>query len=193
MKGDWTLEQIDPLLKAIISRFEALQITPLVCGSIRRGRTEGIGDVDLVVPTSWYNVDKALASFPNLIRLPDNKGVRVYSHNEIQFKVFRCSPLKLGSSQMQMTGPLPFLRWIRARAKEQFMTLHQHGLFHNGNLIASKTEELIFSALGLEFIPPEGRDWSTNYEADTFERNRKQELRSRSKANAVLADGSSNR
>lgn len=192
MKGDWTLEQIDPLLKEIISRFEAMQITPLVCGSIRRGRTEGIGDIDLVVPASWFNVDRAFALFLHLIRLPDNKGVRVYSHNEIQFKVFRCSPLRLGSSQMHMTGPLPFLRWIRARAKEQFMTLHQHGLFHNGNLIASITEELIFSALGLEFIPPEGRDWSTNHEADCYERDRKQELRSRGKANAVPANGSSN-
>jgi DNA polymerase (family 10) len=43
---------------------------------------------------------------------------------------------------------------MRAKAKRQRMTLNQYGLWFYESAIAGRSEEQIFEALGLPFVPP---------------------------------------
>lgn len=184
MKGSWNLEDVEPIIELVKDRFP----DAVVCGSIRRGRTENIGDVDFVIPTSGFNIASFFYGVPDCVHLLTRKGLMLYSIREIQIKILNVSSMSQGAAQIALTGTPGFVRWMRARAKEQFMTLKPNGLYHNGILIASKTEELIFSALGLTFIPPEKREW-TFYEARTFEQRRREDARSKLKENAVHSAG----
>jgi DNA polymerase (family X) len=69
-----------------------------------------------------------------------------------------CTEEHFGSTLLLATGSPAHIQSLVALAKKKHLTLTQDGLTNRQKRIASKTEEDIYKALGLAFIPPELRE-----------------------------------
>jgi DNA polymerase (family 10) len=127
-------------------------------GSLRRGR-ELVGDVELLAP-----LDDPQPAFDDILGLPDvtrtlHRGPRrLYVLIERVQVGVRCPvAVEAGASLLTLTGTRDHLRRLAAIAAERGATLTSRGLQSGGMVIAS-SEEAIYDALGLPFIPAEIRD-----------------------------------
>jgi DNA polymerase (family 10) len=75
-----------------------------------------------------------------------------------EFTIFLTDAKRFGISLLLATGSEQHLRGLEEVAKARGLELTEDGLLKGGKIIASKTEEEIYKALGLQFIPPEVRE-----------------------------------
>ena len=75
-----------------------------------------------------------------------------------EFTIFLTDAKRFGISLLLATGSEQHLRRLEEVAKAKGLELTEDGLLKGGKIIASKTEEEIYKALGLQFIPPELRE-----------------------------------
>lgn len=130
-----------------------------ICGSIRR-RVPTVHDIDVVVSFPMESVVAALERIPTAILLSNRaKALKTtqWLIDGIQVDVYGVFEDAWGAMTMFLTGSQMFNVLIRGEAKKQGYRLNQYGLFHHEDLIAAKTERLIFDALGLEWMEPEDR------------------------------------
>lgn len=143
-------------------------------GSLRRGR-ETIGDLDLLAATT----DPAAASHA-FTTMPEVEKVLVAGETKasvrlaingraLQADLRMVAPDAFGAALMYFTGSKEHNVRLRERALKMGYTLNEYGLFvedkaktppHTRGVppIASRTEEELFAALDLPFIPPELRE-----------------------------------
>lgn len=69
-----------------------------------------------------------------------------------------CPASERGAALIHTTGPVEFNILLRKRAIKMGMSISEHGIFKGTELIHSETEEGIFTALGIPFIPVKERD-----------------------------------
>ena len=119
------------------SRLGLKRITP--AGDFRRG-CELVSDLVLVAEAP------ALEGAPQKI-VPSG-----------QLTVHLTDPGRYGITLLLATGSQQHVQALRARATEQGLTLDERGLRRGRKLLVAKTEEAIYKALGLAFIPPELRE-----------------------------------
>ncbi|MDG5761382.1 DNA polymerase/3'-5' exonuclease PolX [Natronococcus sp. A-GB1] len=142
-----------------------------VAGSIRRWR-ETIGDVDVLVGTEdaedvieafvdWDSVDSEIESGPA------KASVRV---GEIRVDLRTVVPAEFGSALQYFTGSKDHNITLRNYAIDRDVKLNEYGAFdvsaidepesgqRVGDRVAGETEEGMYEALGLEWIPPELRE-----------------------------------
>ena len=133
-----------------------------IVGSFRRG-VKDFKDIDIIIEATKSEFeDKVLPTlqqdpnYENIMNGPDI--VRGYYHGWY-FDVTRVVPGEWGSYLLYRTGSADFNMSMRALAKKLGYSLNEHGLFNRetGELIANKSEEDIFRALGLEYIEPKDR------------------------------------
>lgn len=156
----------------------------IVAGSIRR-RQETIGDFDFVVVASRPKlVMDFFVSMPEvmhvyakgtaktLVRL--NLGTGPGSSREIDADVRVVPEESFGAALQYFTGDKQHNIELRKRALVKGFKLNEYGLFVNidqpgrtpkEQRIAGKTEEEIYTTLGLQWIPPEMRTASGEIEA----------------------------
>ncbi len=132
-------------------------------GSLRRGK-ETVGDLDLLV--TGDNPEAALDAFIKHPRVHDvlghgpNKASARFGLEGLQVDVRAVPESSFGAALQYFTGSKEHSVQLRQRALRMGMTLNEYGLFsaHDGSLVAAATEEEIYGALGLEWIPPELRE-----------------------------------
>jgi DNA polymerase (family 10) len=138
-----------------------------VAGSVRR-RKDTIGDLDLLVSTGApAPVMDAFVTMPE-VREVLAKGltksmVRLSAGIDADLRVVEASCF--GAALLYFTGSKAHNVALRRIAQKKDLKLSEYGLFRNGKRIAGKTEQEIFHALGLGFIPPELREDSGEIEA----------------------------
>jgi DNA polymerase (family 10) len=132
-------------------------------GSLRRFR-ETIGDVDVVV-VSTGDPAEVMARFASLPMAAEviAHGARksaIVSSGGIQVDLRVVEPGQYGSAALYFTGSKAHNIHLRQLAIERGWTLSEYGLAETegGRVLASATEEEIYRALGLQFIPPELRE-----------------------------------
>ncbi len=129
-------------------------------GSLRRGQ-DMVGDIAVVAPME----DPALA-FDALIRLPDvartlHRGPRrlYLLTDRVQVGVRCPSPDSAGAALLHLTGSVAHLEKLRGMAAERGYKLEPEGLFREGDTTGiAASEEAMYEALGLPWIPPEIRN-----------------------------------
>lgn len=131
-----------------------------VAGSIRRHR-ETIGDVDLLVathdPERVCEVFGALSEVQKVLAQgPTKTTVRLTNGMDADLRVL--APESFGAALLYFTGSKAHNVTLRKLAQKQGFKLNEYGLFHGEQRIAGKTEQEIYKALGLSFIPPELRE-----------------------------------
>ena len=132
-------------------------------GSLRRGR-ETVGDLDLLV--SGTDPDAALDAIANHARVSEvlSRGVNKVSillgRDNFQVDVRALPRESFGAAMQYFTGSKEHNVAIRIRAIRMGFKLSEYGLFRveDDVQVAGATEEEVYSALGLAYIPPEIRE-----------------------------------
>jgi DNA polymerase (family 10) len=137
-------------------------------GSLRRG-CETCGDLDILAAGAPQSIMEAFTSY-KLVE-------RVLAHGDTKSSVLlwggfqadlRLVPREsLGAALQYFTGSKPHNIALRDRAIKRGLKLNEYGLFRNddGGVVAQATEEEIYQALGLNYIPPELRECRGEIEA----------------------------
>ena len=136
-------------------------ITP--AGSLRRGR-ETVGDLDLLVtgPAAQAALDRFVA-YPRVEEVlgrGENKASAKVGREGLQVDVRALAPASFGAALQYFTGSKDHNVAIRTRAVKMGLKLSEYGLFRvEGDIrVAGETEEGVYQALGLPWIPPELRE-----------------------------------
>ncbi len=141
-----------------------------VAGSVRRGR-ETIGDLDLLVTGERAREAlDALAAHPSVTEVlgkGDNKASVRFGPEGLQVDLRALPEESYGAAMQYFTGSKEHGVALRARAQKMGLTLNEYGLNRvaDGERVAGKTEEEIYSALGLAWIAPELRENQGEIEA----------------------------
>jgi DNA polymerase (family 10) len=132
-------------------------------GSLRRGK-ETIGDLDLLVTGPGASV--ALERFVNhpkahqVLGKGANKASIQYGLEGLQVDLRALAHESYGAALQYFTGSKEHNIVLRSRALKLGLTLNEYGLFRlEGNeRVAGESEEEVYGALGLPWIPPELRE-----------------------------------
>jgi DNA polymerase (family 10) len=134
-----------------------------VMGSLRRFR-ETIGDVDVIVAAA-SGAEAVMDRFTSMPMVAEviAYGARksaVVSSSGMQIDLRVVEPGQYGSAALYFTGSKAHNIRLRQLAIERGWTLSEYGLADadTGRVIASATEEEVYAALGLPWIPPELRE-----------------------------------
>lgn len=139
-------------------------------GSLRRGK-ETVGDLDLLV--TGPGAANALDLFVKNPKVSDvlghgeNKASARIGIEGLQVDVRALPEASYGAAMQYFTGSKEHNVALRTRAQRLGYTLNEYGLTDvtTGELVASRTEEEIYEALGLQWIPPELRENQGEIEA----------------------------
>lgn len=139
-------------------------------GSLRRGK-ETIGDIDLIVsaktPQDAAAISDAFIEFEPvsevLVHGPTKTSVRTAASfgdvsGGIQVDLRVVMPESYGATLLYFTGSKELNVAMRERAIKQGTKLNEYGLYRGDELVAGRTEEDVFKALGLSWIPPQFRE-----------------------------------
>jgi DNA polymerase (family 10) len=139
-------------------------------GSLRRGR-ETVGDLDLLVtgPSATGALDKFVAwpQVEEVLARGENKASAKVGREGLQVDVRALLPESFGAAMQYFTGSKDHNVAIRMRAVKMGLKLSEYGLFRvaDDSRVAGQTEEGIYRALGLPWIPPELRENTGEIEA----------------------------
>lgn len=132
-------------------------------GSYRRHK-ETVGDIDiLVVSRDHEQVMDRFAKFPGLVSVTVRGETKMSIRVDEQFQVdLRVVPAdSFGAALQYFTGSKEHNVAVRGRARKMGLTVNEYGvsrLDDPHHYIAGKTEEEVYAALGLTWIPPELRE-----------------------------------
>ena len=142
------------------------KITP--AGSLRRGR-ETVGDLDILVSGPACSDDaKREQLIEHVIKLPGLMDIIARGENKVSFRlrggmqvdVRLLPPESFGAAMQYFTGSKAHNVALRQRALKMGYTLSEYSLarLDDEKVVAGKTEEEIYAALKLDYIPPELRE-----------------------------------
>ena len=162
-----------PLAERIAARMRELPgVTHAsYCGSLRRF-LETVGDIDIVVAAAKSSAAAVMEALVTmnvvdrvLVRGESKTSVVTRRGTQIDLRVV--APSQLGAAQLYFTGSKGHNIKLRQRALTRGWTLNEYALsvIDGGKIIASETEEQIYDALGLPFIPPVLREDAGEIEA----------------------------
>jgi DNA polymerase (family 10) len=138
-----------------------------IAGSYRRGR-DSVGDLDLVVSgrrgTDLPAALRRYAGVRQLIAAGPTRCTAVL-RNGLHADLRLVSKGSVGSALHYFTGSKDHNVQLRRRAQERGLKLNEYGLFRGRERIAGATEEGVYAALGLPWIPPELREGRGEIEA----------------------------
>ena len=153
-------------IAALIMAFPGIeQVTP--AGSLRRGR-ETVGDLDLLATGPACEPDVVAAAVEHVATLPLIDKLMARGQNKVTFTLrnnlqvdVRLRPrASYGAALQYFTGSKHHNVALRQRAIKRGLTLSEYALLRleDNQIVASQTEESIYKALGLTYIPPELRE-----------------------------------
>jgi DNA polymerase (family 10) len=136
-------------------------VTP--AGSLRRGR-ETVGDLDLLVtgPAAHAALER-FVSYPRVEEVlgrGENKASARVGREGLQVDVRALASANFGAALQYFTGSKDHNVALRTRAVRMGLKLNEYGLVRvEGDIrVAGETEEGVYQALGLPWIPPELRE-----------------------------------
>ena len=161
-KGRFLLGEILPVVKEVYEKLQSLKGVERVdpAGSVRRMK-ETIGDVDLlVISKNPQVVMDFFVSLPGIIKIwgkgTTKASVRMRGGFDMDIRVV--PKRSYGSALQYFTGSKEHNIATRKIAITLGLKLSEYGLFRGPKMIAGKTEEEIYKALGMDWVPPEMRE-----------------------------------
>ena len=172
--GRAVLGYVMPEIREIKARLSSLDIVSkaIIAGSARR-RKETIGDIDtLVVSKKPADAMRYFVSMPEVARVyaqgNTKSSVRLKNGLDVDLRVVPAE--SYGSALSYFTGSKEHNVALRKIAIDKGLKLNEYGLYrrmanNEWRMIAGKTEEEIYKALGLDYIEPELREMTGELEA----------------------------
>ena len=139
----------------------------VVAGSFRRMR-ETVGDLDvLATGASGAAVVERFVNHPEvaevLSRGTTRAGVRLRGGLQVDLRVVPSE--SFGAALAYFTGSKAHNIALRRLAQERGLKINEYGVFRGGKRIAGDTEESVYRAVGLPWIPPELREDRGEFDA----------------------------
>ena len=159
------LEAAEPLLAKLRGHPGVLSAS--LAGSLRRGN-ETVKDIDLVAAaddpealSEWF------ASLPDAESVIARGGtkVSVFLKAGIHADLRIVSPREYPFALHHFTGSREHNVAMRGRAKQMGIKMNEYGLFRGETLLPCRSEEEVFAALELAWVPPELRENTGEIEA----------------------------
>ncbi len=158
-----------PVANEIVERLRNLREAERVeaAGSLRRRRPT-IGDIDVLVasnnPEVMTNAFVSMPSVKKVIASGETKS-SVVLQNGVQSDLRVVKPAQWGSALQYFTGSKAHSIALRKIAIKKGLKLSEYGVFKGSKVIASRTEEEVYNAIGLDYIKPELRENEGEIEA----------------------------
>jgi len=147
---------------AVISDLRKIEGIGEVCaaGSVRR-RKETCADVDILAVASNSEAAMDMLAKHRLVEMVIARGetkqsVRLFKGLQLDLRVVPAE--SFGAALQYFTGSKEHNVSLRRRAQEMGLKLNEWGLFRDEEMVAGETEEEVYEALGLAWIPPELRE-----------------------------------
>ncbi len=160
-------------LMAYLRAFPGLDVIE-PAGSLRRGR-ETVGDLDILVTGPACAEDKVDAAVEYTAAYPPIAALLAKGQNKVSFRLrsglqvdVRLLPeASYGAALQYFSGSKMHNVTLRQRALKRGYTLNEYALarMDDGAVVASRTEDDIYAALGMDWIPPEMRENNGEIEA----------------------------
>jgi len=168
-KGRFLLGDIMPRVKEIYEKLENFnQVKKIsVAGSVRRQK-ETIGDVDfLIVAKNPKKVMDFFVKFDSVEKVWGKGGTKASIRIKDGFDIdLRVVPERsYGSALQYFTGSKEHNIATRRIAIGKGLKLSEYGVFRGSKMIAGKTEEEVYGAIGLPWMAPEIRENDGEIEA----------------------------
>src|SRR5206468_2698148 len=133
-------------------------------------RKETIGDVDILVTSSKpEKIMAAFAGLPQIAEVLERGGTKASARlrEGIQVDLRVVEPEAFGAALVYFTGSKQHNIRIREMAVRQRLKISEYGVFReaDGQRVAGRTEEDVYAAIGLPWIPPELREDAGEIEA----------------------------
>lgn len=151
-------EAVRPILEYLREGGGILEME--VAGSYRR-LLETVGDLDiLVVCEDPAATRDRFTSYPGVSRViatgPTRSAVVIGRDLQVDIRIVEAD--SWGAALQYFTGSKAHSVALRGMALRNGMKLNEYGLFRDGKRMAGRTEEEVYGALGLQWIPPELRE-----------------------------------
>ena len=161
-KGRRIIGEVYPLVKQIESRLSELPGVgqAVAAGSFRRMR-ETIGDIDYLVSS-----DRPEVALDFFVKMPEVDEVIARGPAKafvklavgIDADLLVVPPESWGSALQYFTGSKEHSVQLRKLAIAKGLRLNEWGIYQGDRKVAGETEEQVYEALGLQWIPPEMRE-----------------------------------
>jgi DNA polymerase (family 10) len=167
--GRLPLGVVLPIAEQIEARLRALPgvACAAIAGSIRR-RRETVGDLDFLVATADPEaVARSFASQPEVVHVHARGASKVLVRlaNGLDADLRLVPEASFGAALAYFTGSKAHNLALRRLAQRKRLKLNEYGLFRGKRRLAGRTEEGVYRALGLRFIPAELREDAGELEA----------------------------
>ncbi len=151
-------ESLEPILDDLRSHAAVRQVD--AAGSYRR-RQETVGDLDVLATSDDAETvmdDLAGHEFVESVlqRGPTKMRVRLRTGLELDLRVLEES--SYGAGLVYFTGSKAHNIVLRRRGQQAGLKVNEYGVFRGETLIAGQTENDVYAALDLPWIPPELRE-----------------------------------
>lgn len=163
------LGEVLPLVEEVRQRLAALDDVEIIeiAGSIRR-RKETVGDADLLVVSRRPGpVMDFFVAQPEVLHVQakgeTKSSVKWKNGMDVDLRVVERE--SFGAALQYFTGSKDHNIELRRIAEKKGWKLNEYGLFKGRRRIAGRTEEEVYDALGLSYIPPELRENQGEIEA----------------------------
>ncbi|NBP51985.1 MAG: PHP domain-containing protein, partial [Actinobacteria bacterium] len=173
-RGRIRLGEAMPIALALVDRLRAAGGVRRIshAGSLRRGK-ETIGDVDIVASADDpARLHAALRDAPGVaaVLVSGETKTSVRTDHGVQVDLRTVDDAQYGAALLYFTGSKEHNVRLRERAQRMGMRLNEYGLFREepgkegppqdrgATPVAARSEEDVYAALGLPWIPPELRE-----------------------------------
>jgi DNA polymerase (family X) len=158
-KAETIAKQVEDTIKSLCQEIK-------VVGSIRRKRP-AIGDCDFVVratDANWSRIPNTLKKSQIICTGAVVIKLNVpFEGNLFQVDFYRANDNNFGIQELIRTGSAEHNTWLASYSLSKgFRLKYSDGLMKNDQVVAGKTEDSIFLALGLPYPKPEDREVSNN-------------------------------
>lgn len=166
-KGRHLLGEIMPIVAELENYLKKKVEKISIAGSVRR-RKATIGDIDLLaIAEDSVAVMDFFVSFPEVVKVwgkgETKSSIRLRQGLDVDLRVV--SKESYGSALQYLTGSKEHNVAVRKIAQSKKLKLNEYGVFAGRKRIAGETEEGVYKALGLDYVPPELRENQGEVEA----------------------------
>jgi len=162
----WDALNLSRYIESELRKLKEVKIIETV-GSIRR-RKPTVGDIDILITADdkyRMKIMEHFASLPEvkevLVKGPKKTSVIIQTENiktQVDLRVFEDD--EIGAALQYFTGSKQHNVHLRLIAKEKGLKINEYGVYKvdTNEKIAGETEESVYKAVGLDWIPPEMRE-----------------------------------
>ncbi len=158
---DAAWRQAEPLLAWLAAARGVASVE--LAGSYRRGNAT-VGDLDILITLNGAadgaDALRRFVAYPQAVKVlaqgPTRAGIVLQGGLQADLRIV--PPESHGAALCYFTGSKAHNIALRKRAQARGLKLNEYGVFRGQQRIAGATEEEVYRALGLRWIPPESRE-----------------------------------